>query len=63
MRNLYISAKHNPNPKVNNTAPEYAVNHLDVEICFPQCIKASELSIRIYDANYKFFWFRCHHIT
>lgn len=54
MRNIYISAKHNPNLTFNNTAPEYAVNHLDVEITFPQCIKASELSIRIYDVNYKF---------
>ncbi len=54
MRNIYISAKHNLNSKINNTAPEYAVNHLDVEICFPQCIKVSELSIRIYDENYKY---------
>ncbi len=54
MRNLYISAKHNPNSKSNNTAPEYAINHIDVEICFPQYINVSELSIRIYDANYKF---------
>lgn len=54
MRNIYISAKHNPNLTFNNAAPEYAVNHLDVEISFPQCIKASELSIRIYDVNYKF---------
>lgn len=54
MRNIYISAKHNPNSKFNNTAPEYAVNHLDVEISFPQCIKVSELSIRIYDENYKY---------
>ena len=54
MRNIYISAKHNPNLTLNNTAPEYAVNHLDVEISFPQCIKASELSIRIYDVNYKY---------
>lgn len=54
MRNIYISAKHNPNQKSYNTAPEYAVNHIDVEICFPQCIHVSELSINIYDENYKF---------
>lgn len=54
MRNIYISAKHNPNLTFNNAAPEYAVNHLDVEISFPQCIKVSELSIRIYDENYKY---------
>lgn len=54
MSKIYISAKHNPNSKFNNTAPEYAVNHLDVVICFPLCIKASELSIRIYDENYKY---------
>ncbi len=60
MRNLYLSATRNFNTKSNHTAPEYAENHLDVKITFPQGIsQVREISVRIYSSDYHFMGTGC----
>ena len=60
MKNLFLRVKRNFDSNSNNFAPEYADNHLDVEISAPNGIKGiKEMSVRIYSASYRLMGSEC----